>query len=52
MLFREEKQSLNAKQSSKEAKVRRSEVGLRRETDLREEANVTGADHRHASAIC
>lgn len=44
-LFREEKQSLNAKQRSKEAKVRRSEVGLRRETNLREGANVTGADH-------
>lgn len=48
----EEKQPLKAKQRSKEAKVRRREVGLRRETKLREGANVTGVDHRHTSAIC
>lgn len=47
-----EKQSLKAKQRSKEAKVRRREVGLRRERNLREGANVTGADHRHTSDNC
>ena len=47
-LFTKEKQSLKAKQRSKEAKVRRSEAEeLRRETNLRERANVTGAYHMH-----